>query len=105
MRGAGRRAYSHVLIKCDPLPNVDEGEGRSFAPLRINSGSLLIILYPKRIAFSPSPEDISADRVEPVEVVCAFDYELNIGWNRMSAGATVPRRARSGGVIWEPVER
>ena len=41
--GACRRAYSRVLIKYEPLLTVDEGQGRSFAPLRINSGKLLII--------------------------------------------------------------
>ena len=43
--GAGRRAYSYVLIECEPLPTGDEGQGRSFAPLRINSGKFFFIQY------------------------------------------------------------
>ena len=39
--GGGAASLLIVLIECEPLPTVDEGQGRSFAPLRINSGKLL----------------------------------------------------------------
>jgi len=50
----------------------DCGRGVSAAA---SEGSLLIILYPKRAVFSLSPEDTSADRLEPVEGVSIYILE------------------------------